>query len=114
MGVVDELLVKSLGLTKAYDTFQSYIWLQIFMISFLDTFIIDNCIGGDKQWQGTWRVGRLRPPNMSVLIAYNRIGVDHQGKKVRVQGQREGLCSCTRTEFGLQIHFDQLRSSQGA
>jgi hypothetical protein len=25
--LVDELLVKSWGLTKAYDTFQSYIWL---------------------------------------------------------------------------------------
>jgi hypothetical protein len=76
--LVDDLLVKSLGLTKAYDTFQSYSWLQIFMISFLDTFIIDNNTGGDRQWQGTWRVGRLRPPDRSVFIAYNRIGVDHQ------------------------------------
>jgi hypothetical protein len=42
---VDEILVKSLGLTKAYDTFQSYNWLQIFVIAFLDTFIIDNNTG---------------------------------------------------------------------
>jgi hypothetical protein len=75
---VDELLVKSLGLTKAYDTFQSYSWLQIFMIAFLDTFIIDSNTVGATQWQGTWRVGRLRPPDRSVLIAYSRIGVDHQ------------------------------------
>jgi hypothetical protein len=77
--LVDEILVQSWGLTKAYDTFQSCSWVQIFMIAFLDTFIIDNSIGGARQWQGTWRVGRLRPPDRSVLIAYNRIGVDHQG-----------------------------------
>jgi hypothetical protein len=64
---VDELLVKSFGLTKAYDTFQSYSWLQIFMIAFPDTFIIDSNTGGARQWQGAWRVGRLRPPDRSVL-----------------------------------------------
>jgi hypothetical protein len=31
---VDELLVESLGLTKAYDTFQSYSRLQMFLLSF--------------------------------------------------------------------------------
>jgi hypothetical protein len=76
---MDELLVKSFGLTKAYDTFLSYSWLQIFMIAFPDTFIIVNSTGGARQWQGTWRVGRPRPPDRSVLIAYIRIGVDHQG-----------------------------------
>jgi hypothetical protein len=49
------------------------------MVAFLDTFIIDNSAGGARQWQGTWRVDRLRPPERSVLIAYNKIGVDHQG-----------------------------------
>jgi hypothetical protein len=39
---VDELLVESLGLTKAYDTFQSYSRLQMFLLAFSDTFIIDN------------------------------------------------------------------------
>jgi hypothetical protein len=71
--LVDEILVQSWGLTKAYDTFQSYSWVKIFMISFLDTFFIDNSIGGARHWQGTWRFGRLRPPDRSVLIAYNRI-----------------------------------------
>ena len=47
---VDELLVESLGLTKAYDTLQSYSRLQMFLLSFPDTFIIDNNIGGDRQW----------------------------------------------------------------
>jgi hypothetical protein len=69
---VDELLVKSLGLTKAYDTSQSYRQLQLFLLAFLDTFIIDNNTGGDRQWQGTWRVGRSRPPDRSVFIAYSR------------------------------------------
>ena len=81
--LVDELLVQSWGLTKAYDTFQSYSWVQIFMIAFPDTFIIDNCIGGARQWQGTWRVGRMKPPDRSVLIAYSKIGVDHQGRQLR-------------------------------
>ena len=44
--LVDEILVKSWGLTKVYDTFQSYIQLQLFFLSFLDTFIIDNNIRG--------------------------------------------------------------------
>ena len=39
---MDELLVESLGLTKACDAFQSYIQLQICLLSFFDTFIIDN------------------------------------------------------------------------
>ena len=73
--LVDKLLVKSLGLTKAYDTFQSYIWLQTLMVAFLDTFIIDNNAGGVRQWQETWRVGRLRPPDRSVLIAFIRTRV---------------------------------------
>jgi hypothetical protein len=34
---VDELLVESLGLTKAYDTFQSYSQLQMFLLAFSDT-----------------------------------------------------------------------------
>jgi hypothetical protein len=37
-----ELLVESLGLTKACDAFQSYSQLQICLLSFFDTFIIDS------------------------------------------------------------------------
>jgi hypothetical protein len=39
---MDELLVESLGWTKACDAFQSYSQLQICLISLFDTFIIDN------------------------------------------------------------------------
>jgi hypothetical protein len=39
---MDELLVDSLGLNKACDAFQSYSDLHISMLSFSDTFIIDN------------------------------------------------------------------------
>jgi hypothetical protein len=88
---VDELLVKSLGLTKAYDTFESYCGLQIFMIASPDTFIIDNSAGGARQWQGTWRVGKLRPLDRSVLIAYSRIGVGHQGQIVEALGVMESI-----------------------
>jgi hypothetical protein len=40
--LMDELLVESLGLTKACDAFQSYNQLQICLLSFSDTFIIDS------------------------------------------------------------------------
>jgi hypothetical protein len=75
---VDELLVESLGLTKIYDTFQSYGCLQICLLSLSDAFIIDSSAWGDKHGQGTWRVGRPRPPARRVLIAHRSIGVDHQ------------------------------------
>jgi hypothetical protein len=74
---VHEILVKSLGLTKVYDTLYFYIQLQLFLLSFLDTFIIDSSIGGYIQWQGTWRVGRKRPPDKSDWIIYNMIGLVH-------------------------------------
>jgi hypothetical protein len=61
------------------------------MIDFPDTFIIDNSTGGARQWQGTWRVGRLRSPDRSVLIAYIRIGVDHQGKIVEALDVMENI-----------------------
>jgi hypothetical protein len=56
------------------------------MIAFPDTFIIDNNTGGARQWQGTWRVGRPRPLDRSVLIAFIRIGVYHQGQTVEAMG----------------------------
>jgi hypothetical protein len=61
------------------------------MIAFPDTFIIDDSTGGARQWQGTWRVGRLRPPNRSVLIAYSKIGVDHQGQTVEALSVMESI-----------------------
>jgi hypothetical protein len=79
---MDELLVESLGLTKAYDTFQSYSQLQMFLLAFSDTFIIDNNMRGDRQWQRTWRVVRPRPPDMSSFTAYSKIGVDHHRQTV--------------------------------
>jgi hypothetical protein len=46
---VGELLVKSLGLTKAYDISQAYRRLQLFLFAILDIFIIDSSTRGDKQ-----------------------------------------------------------------
>jgi hypothetical protein len=45
---VGELLVKSLGLTKAYDAFQTFNRLHIFLLAFPDTFIIDSSTWGDR------------------------------------------------------------------
>jgi hypothetical protein len=39
---MDDILVESLGLTKACDAFQSYNQLQICLLSFSNTFIINN------------------------------------------------------------------------
>jgi hypothetical protein len=79
---VDEPLVESLELTKAYDTFQSYSQLHMFLLAFPDTFIIDKNMGGDRQWQRTWRVVRSRPPDRSAFTTYNRIGVDHHKQTI--------------------------------
>jgi hypothetical protein len=54
----------------------------MFLLAFPDTFIIDNSIRGDKQWQRTWRVGRPKPPDMRVHMAHNNIGVDHQRQTI--------------------------------
>jgi hypothetical protein len=79
---MDELLVESLGLTKAYDIFQSYSQLQMFLLAFHDTFIIDNSMRRDRQWLRTWGVARSRPPDMSVFTAFNRIEVDRHKQPV--------------------------------
>ena len=49
---MDELLVESLGLTKACDTSQSYSQLQMFLLACPDTFIIDNNMRRDRLWLG--------------------------------------------------------------
>ena len=46
---VDELLVESLGLTKACDILQVYSELHRFMLSFPDTFIINSSMRRDRQ-----------------------------------------------------------------
>jgi hypothetical protein len=61
------------------------------MLAFPDTFIIDNIIGGDKQWQGPWRVGRQRPPDESDLIIYRRIGVVHLRQSYEAWGVMESI-----------------------
>jgi hypothetical protein len=79
---MDELLVESLGLTKACDTFQSYRHLQMLLLNFPDTFIIDNNMRRDRQWLRTWRVARPGAPDMSAFTTYNRIEVDHHRQPV--------------------------------
>jgi hypothetical protein len=46
----DELLVESLGLTKAWDAFHSYSQLQMSLLPFPDTFIMDSSMRRDRQW----------------------------------------------------------------
>jgi hypothetical protein len=74
---VDVLLVESLGLTKAGDIFQPYSQLQMFLLALPNTFIIDNNMRRDRQWQRAWRVIRLRPPDMSTSTTCNRSEMDH-------------------------------------
>ena len=110
--LVDEFLVQSWGLTKSYDTFQSYSQLQMFLLAFPNAFIIDNNIGGDKQWQGTWRVGRSRPPDKSVFIAYSKIGVDHWRQTVETLGVMvsilgHGIADILEGDTASDSHWDE-------
>jgi hypothetical protein len=73
---MDELLVESLGLTKACDTSQSYSQLQMFLLSYPDTFIIDISMRRDRPWLGAWRVSRPRLYDRSTFMAYSRSEVD--------------------------------------
>jgi hypothetical protein len=80
--LMDELLVESLGLTKACDTSQSYSQLQMFLLACPDTFIIDNNMRRDRPWLRAWRVSRPRLHDMSTFTAYNRSEVDRVGQTV--------------------------------
>jgi hypothetical protein len=73
---MDELLVESLGLTKACDTSQSYSQLQMFLLACPDTFIIDNSMRRDRPWLGAWRVSRPRLYDRSTFTTYSRSEVD--------------------------------------
>jgi hypothetical protein len=66
---VDVLLVESLGLTEAGVIFQPYSQLQMSLLPFPDTFIMDNNMRRDRQWQRAWGVPRPRPPDMSIFTA---------------------------------------------
>jgi hypothetical protein len=67
---IDELLVESLGLTKACDTSQSYSQLQMFLLAYPDTFIIDSSMRRDRPWLRAWRVSRSRLHDRTAFTAY--------------------------------------------
>jgi hypothetical protein len=73
---MDELMVESLGLTKAFDTSQSFSQLQMFLLACPNTFIIDNSIRRNRPWLGAWRVSRPRLYDRSTFTAYNSSEVD--------------------------------------
>jgi hypothetical protein len=79
---VDVHLVESLGLTEEGVIFHSYSQLQMYLYSFPDTFIMDNNMRRDRQWQRAWRVIRTRPPDKSTFTTYNRSEVDRVRKTV--------------------------------
>jgi hypothetical protein len=81
---VDVLLVESLGLTEEGGIFQPYSQLQISPLPFPDTFIIDNRMGRDKQWQRAWRVIRSRPPDKSTFTTYSRSEVDRHEQPAEI------------------------------
>jgi hypothetical protein len=73
---VDMLLVESLGLIEAGGSFQPYSQLHASLLPFLDTFIMDNNMRIDRQWQRAWGVPRPRPPDMSIFTTSSRIEMD--------------------------------------
>jgi hypothetical protein len=82
---VEQLLVESLGLTKAGGIVQSYSQQQMFLLALPDTFIIDSSMRRDRQWQRAWRVSRPRPPDRSTFTAYSRSDLD----RVRQRGETQ-------------------------
>jgi hypothetical protein len=109
---MDALLVESLGLTKACDIFQSYSQLQMFMLAFPDTFIIDCSMRRDRQWQRTWRVVRPRPPDMSAFTAYSKIGVDHHRQTIEslcmmVSIIGQGIADVSEDDIDTDSHEDE-------
>jgi hypothetical protein len=79
---VEVLLVESLVLTMADDIFQSYGQLQMSLLPFSDTFIMDNNMRRDRQWQRAWRVRGTRPLDMSTITASNSIEMDFHRQPV--------------------------------
>jgi hypothetical protein len=79
---MDEILVESLGLTKAWDTCQSYSQMQMFLLACPDTFIIDNNMRRDRSWLRTRGVARPRPPDMSIFTTSSWIEVDRHRQLV--------------------------------
>jgi hypothetical protein len=71
-----ELLVESLGLTKACDTSQSYSQLQMFLLACPNTFIIDSSMRRDRPWLRAWRVSRSRLHDRITFTAYSRSEVE--------------------------------------
>jgi hypothetical protein len=76
------LLVESLGLTETGNLFQPYSQLQMSLLPFPDTFIMDNNMRRDRQRQRAWRVHGPRPPDRSTFTASSRIEVDHHRQPV--------------------------------
>jgi hypothetical protein len=96
---VDVLLVKSLGMTEAAGIFQSYGHLQMSLLPFPDTFIMDNNMRRDRQWQRAWTVRRSRPPDRSNFTTSSRIEVDRHRQPV------ETWCMMVST-IGQMIAYD--------
>jgi hypothetical protein len=54
--LVDMISIKSLGLNKEGCIFYSYGQLHIHLLSFPDTFIMNNGKRRDRSWLRTWEV----------------------------------------------------------
>jgi hypothetical protein len=74
--LMDEIMVESLGLTKACDAFQSYSQLQMFLLAHPDTFITHSSMRRDRSWLREWRVNRPRLHDRSTFTTYSRSAVD--------------------------------------
>jgi hypothetical protein len=51
--------------------------MQMFLLAYPDTFIINNNMRRDRPWLGAWRVSSPRLYDKSNFMAYNRLEVDH-------------------------------------
>jgi hypothetical protein len=121
---MDELLVESLGLTKACDAFKSYSQLQMFLLACPATFIIDNNMRRDRPWLRAWGVSSSRLHDMSTFTTYSRAEVDRVRQTVEtwcvmvsiidqeITDERQGLSTMIRPtqEQLAEIGSDKLPS----
>jgi hypothetical protein len=109
---VDEFLVKPLGLTNAYDTSQSYIQMQEFLLAFSNTFSIYSNIGEDRQLHGTWKVVVQRPPVRGYFNICSRIGEVHLRQSDEALAVMESILSrgtedISKVDKGSKSHRDE-------
>jgi hypothetical protein len=107
---MDEILVESLGLTKACDTSQSYSQLQMFLLACPEYFIIDSSRRRDRSWLRAWRMSRPSHTLHLGLVWSGPVGTFPMGRDLSslliiMTGHGDVWTGTSSTEVSLLIQF---------